>query len=64
MSEFGAAALYGSHEPSNCKWTEEYQAAVLDESLRNWSPAQVDSFLAVVPPGRRAFSSRTAWRSA
>jgi beta-glucuronidase len=34
MSEFGAAALYGYHEPSNCKWTEEYQAAVLDESLR------------------------------
>jgi hypothetical protein len=25
---------------------------LLDESLRNWSPAQVDSFLAVVPPGR------------
>jgi beta-glucuronidase len=34
MSEFGAAALYGYHEPSNCKWTEEYQAQVLDESLR------------------------------
>ncbi|MBM4116394.1 HAMP domain-containing protein [bacterium] len=25
---------------------------LLDESLRNWQPAQVDSFLAVVPPGR------------
>jgi signal transduction histidine kinase len=25
---------------------------LLDESLRNWSPAQVDSFLAVLPPGR------------
>ena len=25
---------------------------LLDESLRNWSPTQVDSFLAVVPPGR------------
>jgi beta-glucuronidase len=34
MSEFGAAALYGYHNPNKCKWTEEYQAAVLDESLR------------------------------
>ncbi|MEZ4396983.1 MAG: ATP-binding protein [Candidatus Krumholzibacteriia bacterium] len=27
-------------------------ALLLDESLRNWSPAQSDSFLAVLPPGR------------
>ncbi len=25
---------------------------LLDESLRNWSPTQADSFLAVLPPGR------------
>ncbi|HSV27889.1 MAG TPA: glycoside hydrolase family 2 TIM barrel-domain containing protein [Sedimentisphaerales bacterium] len=34
MSEFGAAAIYGYHHPSECKWTEKYQAQVLDESLR------------------------------
>jgi beta-glucuronidase len=34
MSEFGAAALYGYRNATQCKWTEEYQAKVIDESLR------------------------------
>ncbi len=34
MSEFGGAAVYGCRNPSHAKWTEEYQAELLDESLR------------------------------
>ena len=34
MSEFGAEGLYGYRHPSQAKWTEEYQAKLLDESLR------------------------------
>ncbi|MBR0366058.1 MAG: beta-glucuronidase, partial [Clostridia bacterium] len=33
VSELGAAALYGYRDRSMCKWSEEYQAALLDESL-------------------------------
>lgn len=34
MSEFGAEALYGNLHRFRNHWSEEYQAAVLDESLR------------------------------
>lgn len=34
MSEFGAAGLYGCRMQRRPKWSEEYQADVLDESLR------------------------------
>jgi len=34
FSEFGAGALPGYHDPRRPKWSEEYQAAVLDEELR------------------------------
>lgn len=34
VSEFGAAALYGSRQPRGTHWSEEYQARVLDECLR------------------------------
>jgi beta-glucuronidase len=34
LSAFGAAALYGNRQTSGVKWTEEYQHALLDESLR------------------------------
>jgi beta-glucuronidase len=33
LSEFGAAALYGYRGANRTKWSEEYQAAVLDECL-------------------------------
>ena len=33
VSELGAAALYGYRDRSMCKWSEEYQATLLDESL-------------------------------
>ena len=33
ISEFGGAAIYGYRDPSQVKWTEERQAAILDESL-------------------------------
>ncbi len=34
MSEFGAGAIYGERQRHQAKWSEEYQATVLDESLR------------------------------
>jgi beta-glucuronidase len=34
MSECGAGAIYGCRHPNHAKWTEEYQAEVLDETLR------------------------------
>ena len=34
ISEFGAGALYGYRSPTRVKWTEEFQADVLDELLR------------------------------
>jgi beta-glucuronidase len=34
LSEFGAGALYGCRQRHRAKWSEEYQADVLDESLR------------------------------
>lgn len=34
LSEFGGGAIYGCRNPNRAKWTEEYQADVLDESLR------------------------------
>lgn len=34
MSEFGGGAIYGHRHPHHAKWTEEYLAEVLDESLR------------------------------
>ncbi len=33
MSEFGGAALYGNHTFDNIKWSEEYQANLLSESM-------------------------------
>ncbi len=33
MSEFGAAAIYGNHTFDNIKWTEEYQANLLNYTL-------------------------------
>jgi beta-glucuronidase len=34
VSEFGGAALYGNRQPRATKWSEEYQARLLDEALR------------------------------
>lgn len=34
ISEFGAAALYGCHDPSHPKWSEERQVDILEESLK------------------------------
>ena len=34
MSEFGAGGIYGTRQRQASKWSEEYQAACLDESLR------------------------------
>jgi len=34
LSEFGGGAIYGQRSPRRQKWSEEYQADVLDESLR------------------------------
>jgi len=34
MSEFGAGAIYGFRHPGRAKWTEQYQADLLDEALR------------------------------
>jgi beta-glucuronidase len=33
VSEFGAAALYGYRDRSRCKWSEERQADIIEESL-------------------------------
>lgn len=33
-SEFGAAALYGYRDRSRCKWSEERQADIIEESLK------------------------------
>lgn len=33
MSEFGAAAIYGHHTFDNLKWTEEYQAEIIENCL-------------------------------
>lgn len=34
MSEFGAGAIYGYRDRSRCKWSEERQADILEESLK------------------------------
>lgn len=34
LSEFGAGALYGTRDPGEARWSEEYQAEALDECLR------------------------------
>ena len=34
MSEFGAGAIYGFRHAGKAKWTEQYQADLLDEALR------------------------------
>ena len=34
LSEFGAGAIYGNRQRCRSKWSEEYQAAALDEALR------------------------------
>lgn len=34
MSEFGAGGIYGHRSRNRAKWTEEYQAELLDEQLR------------------------------
>ena len=33
VTEFGAAAIYGYRDRSLCRWTEDYQAKLLDETL-------------------------------
>lgn len=33
MSEFGCAAIYGDHTFTNIRWTEEYQAEMLEKAL-------------------------------
>lgn len=34
VSEFGAAAIYGYRDRSRCKWSEERQADIIEESLK------------------------------
>lgn len=34
LSEFGGGAIPGYRNPNRCKWSEEYQCDILDESLR------------------------------
>lgn len=34
MSEFGCAAIYGNHTFDDIKWTEEYQAELMEKALR------------------------------
>jgi beta-glucuronidase len=34
MSEFGGGAIYGNHDRNRPKWSEEFQADLLDECLR------------------------------
>ena len=34
LSEFGGGAIYGCRHPDGAKWTEDYQAVLLDEQLR------------------------------
>ncbi len=34
ISEFGAGAIYGNRQRNHSKWSEEYQADLLDESLK------------------------------
>ena len=34
MSEFGGGAFYGCRQTEAAKWSEEYQAELIDESLR------------------------------
>lgn len=36
ISEFGAAAIYGHHTFDDLKWTEEYQADMLEKALRTF----------------------------
>ena len=33
VTEFGAAAIYGYRDRSLCRWTEDYQAKLLEETL-------------------------------
>ncbi len=33
ITEIGAGAIYGCHNPQNSKWTEEYQAQALEQQL-------------------------------
>jgi beta-glucuronidase len=34
MSEFGCAAIYGNHTLDDIKWTEEYQAELMEKALK------------------------------
>lgn len=47
MSEFGAGALYGFHDAEKPKWSEEYQAELLDYCLRLFHsrPEMVGSYV-------------------
>lgn len=36
MSEFGAAAIYGHHSFDDVRWTEEYQARLMDYCIRHF----------------------------
>ncbi len=36
ISEFGAGAIYGNRNPSRVRWTEEYQAEILDHALKTY----------------------------
>jgi len=47
MSEFGAGAIYGHHSFDNVRWTEEYQARLLDFCIRRFfeRPDYVGTFV-------------------
>ncbi len=45
MSEFGCAAIYGDHTFTNIRWTEEYQAEMLEKALTTFhNDPMVSSF--------------------
>jgi beta-glucuronidase len=37
ISEFGAAGLYGFHDPARVKWSEERQADILEGSIAEYA---------------------------
>lgn len=47
MSEFGAAAIYGHHSFDDVRWTEEYQARLMDYCIRHFfaEPDYVGTFI-------------------
>jgi len=47
FSEFGAAALYGFHDLEHAKWSEEYQAELLEYCLKLFhsQPAVIGTFI-------------------